>query len=76
MVMPMCSKDDKKNMFPPSEWNFNKTSDKCYERFKVRPNQNMATMIYGGKVLEYVYHLFYLFISSSITKSYYFHAIL
>lgn len=52
MVMPMCSKENKKNMFPPNEWNFKQFSDKCYQRFKVRPVENMATMIYGGKTLK------------------------
>lgn len=48
----MCSKDDKKTMFPPEEWNFAKYSDKCFEKFKVRPDPNMATTIYGGKDLR------------------------
>lgn len=52
MVMPMCSKDDKKNMFPPGDWDFKKFSDKCYQQFLVRPVKNMATMIYGGKMLK------------------------
>lgn len=48
----MCSKDNKKNMFPPSEWNFKTYSDKCYQQFKVRPVKNMATTIYGGNDLK------------------------
>lgn len=45
----MCSKGDKKTMFPPKEWNFQAVSDKCYQKFKVRPDKNMASTIYGGK---------------------------
>lgn len=52
MVMPMCSRDTKKNMFPPNEWNFKTFSDKCYQQFKVRPNKYMATTIYGGSDLK------------------------
>lgn len=48
MVMPMCSRDSKKNMFPPNEWNFKEFSDNCYTKFKVRPDKNMAITIYGG----------------------------
>lgn len=56
MVMPMCSKgSDLKNMFPPTEWDFNKVSNKCFERFKVRPNKQMASTIYGGNRLEYAH---------------------
>lgn len=52
MVMPMCSKkDDKKNMFPPNVWDFKKFSDKCYQQFKVRPNDQIATTTYGGNDL-------------------------
>lgn len=53
MVMPMCSKDSTKNMFPPNEWNFKNFSDKCYEKFKVRPIKNMATTIYATTDLKY-----------------------
>lgn len=52
MVMPMCSKEDTKNMFPPKDWDFKKFSDKCYQQFHVRPVKNMATMMYGGKMLK------------------------
>lgn len=52
MVMPMCSKSTTKNMFPLNEWNFKEFSDKCYEQFKVRPDEKMATTIYGGSDLK------------------------
>lgn len=53
MVMPMCSRDDKKNMFPPEDWDFKKFSDKCYQQFQVHPVKNMVTTYYGGKMLRY-----------------------
>lgn len=54
MVMPMCSTGpDSKNMFPKSDWDFNKFSNDCFEKFKVRPNKQMATTVYGGNHLEY-----------------------
>lgn len=52
MVMPFCSKDDEKNMFLPQDWDFEKYSDECYQKFQVRPVKNMATISYGGKMLK------------------------
>lgn len=52
MVMPMCTRDNKKSMFPPSDWDFKKYSDNCYKQFKMRPNKNMAITNYGGSNLK------------------------
>lgn len=47
MVMPMCTKDSKKSIFPAEEWDFKKYADECFKTWKVRPAKNMATTIYG-----------------------------
>lgn len=51
MVMPMCG-DGVTDMFWPSEWNFQKYSDNCYTKYKVRPREFMAEKMYGGKDLR------------------------
>ncbi|XP_055322628.1 lysosomal Pro-X carboxypeptidase [Sitodiplosis mosellana] len=47
MVMPMCTKESKKSIFPPSEWDFKKYSDDCFAKWKVLPKIDMATTAYG-----------------------------
>ncbi|GLG98497.1 Lysosomal Pro-X carboxypeptidase [Gryllus bimaculatus] len=48
MVMPICS-NDTKSMFEEAEWNFKKYSDSCYQKWKVRPQPDLAIKNYGGK---------------------------
>lgn len=53
MVMPMCSNQDKDryDMFPITEWDFKKYSDKCFTKYGVRPRENEAIINYGGNNL-------------------------
>lgn len=48
MVMPMCT-DGKLDMFEPMTWNATQYSDDCFERFSVRPKEDQARLIYGGR---------------------------
>uniref|UniRef100_A0A8C8A4K5 Lysosomal Pro-X carboxypeptidase n=1 Tax=Oryzias sinensis TaxID=183150 RepID=A0A8C8A4K5_9TELE len=48
MVMPMCT-DGVQDMFEPEDWNFQAFSDECYSMFGVRPREDWAGTLYGGK---------------------------
>ncbi|KAI5625604.1 lysosomal Pro-X carboxypeptidase precursor [Silurus asotus] len=48
MVMPMCT-DGVQDMFEPMAWNFQAFSDECYALFGVRPREDWAGTVYGGK---------------------------
>lgn len=48
MVMPMCT-DGVQDMFEPVAWNFQAFSDECYALFGVRPREDWAETVYGGK---------------------------
>ncbi|CAG5119919.1 unnamed protein product [Candidula unifasciata] len=50
MVMPMCSNSS--GMFYDVTWDFQKVSDDCYSRYKVRPRENWITLEYWGKLLN------------------------
>lgn len=51
MVMPMCS-DGQADMFEPQAWNFAHYSDGCHKRWGVRPSEQRAVLMYGGKELS------------------------
>ncbi|ROL49925.1 Lysosomal Pro-X carboxypeptidase [Anabarilius grahami] len=48
MVMPMCT-DGIADMFEPQPWNFQAFSDDCYNLFGVRPREDWAEIVYGGR---------------------------
>lgn len=48
MVMPMCT-DGINDMFEPQPWSFQAFSDECYNQFGVRPREDWAETVYGGK---------------------------
>uniref|UniRef100_A0A8C2KE06 Lysosomal Pro-X carboxypeptidase n=1 Tax=Cyprinus carpio TaxID=7962 RepID=A0A8C2KE06_CYPCA len=48
MVMPMCT-DGIIDMFEPQSWNFQAFSDECYNQFGVRPREDWAEIVYGGR---------------------------
>ncbi|XP_060744009.1 lysosomal Pro-X carboxypeptidase [Tachysurus vachellii] len=48
MVMPMCT-DGVQDMFEAMAWNFQAFSDECYALFGVRPREDWADTVYGGK---------------------------
>lgn len=48
MVMPMCT-DGVADMFEPQPWNFQAFSDECYNQFGVRPREDWAEIVYGGR---------------------------
>ena len=48
MVMPFCS-NGVSDMFEPEEWDFDKFSKFCWEKFKVVPQPYLMEEIYGGK---------------------------
>ncbi|XP_016408296.1 lysosomal Pro-X carboxypeptidase-like [Sinocyclocheilus rhinocerous] len=48
MVMPICT-DGVADMFEPQPWNFQAFSDECYNQFRVRPREDWAEIVYGGR---------------------------
>nr|XP_017214720.1 lysosomal Pro-X carboxypeptidase isoform X2 [Danio rerio] len=48
MVMPMCT-DGINDMFEPQPWSFQAFSDECYNQFGVRPREDWAETVYGGR---------------------------
>ncbi|XP_067307027.1 lysosomal Pro-X carboxypeptidase isoform X2 [Pseudorasbora parva] len=48
MVMPMCT-GGIADMFEPQPWNFQAFSDECYNQFGVRPREDWAEIVYGGR---------------------------
>lgn len=48
MVMPQCT-DGVQDMFEPMAWNFQAYSDECYALFGVRPREDWADTVYGGR---------------------------
>lgn len=51
MVMPMCSYLNE-TMIRDKPWDFKEYSDKCYNKYKIRPKLNEITMRYGDKKLD------------------------
>lgn len=50
MVMPMCSNNT--NMFYNIPWDFQEVSDKCFQKFQVRPRENWVALEYWAKQLK------------------------
>ena len=55
LIMPMCS-TAKKDMFEPNEWDFNKLSSECYEKFKTVPRSEWIPLNYGVSVADFKLH--------------------
>ncbi|KAL0276297.1 UNVERIFIED_CONTAM: hypothetical protein PYX00_003896 [Menopon gallinae] len=51
MVMPMCP-DGENDMFEKAPWDLKAYSDKCWAKWKVRPQPLLAERVYGGKNIE------------------------
>lgn len=55
LAFPFCSRaDDPSTMFPPFEWNLTEYSNRCYDKFHVRPNTQLVLTNFGEDRLKYV----------------------
>lgn len=60
LAFSFCSRaDDPNTMFPPFEWNMTEYSNRCYDKFGVRPNTQLISTNFGGDRLKYVQDFLY-----------------
>ncbi|CAH1401401.1 unnamed protein product [Nezara viridula] len=58
MIVPICDYGTT-DMFERSVWNITEVSDKCFRKFKVRPNPGLAEMEYGGKNITWATNIIF-----------------
>ena len=50
------------DMFEESTWDMNEVSDDCFKNFKVRPQQWLAELEYGGKNIDWATNIIFRYI--------------